>query len=176
MPQSFENDLSCGYDEIAEQFINIRSNSGTALVKKWAAALPEKSSIIDIGAGSGQPLTQVLINTRLNVYALDASHRMIEAFQSHFPNIPIACEAAQTSAFFERKFDAVLMVGLIFLLPEDAQILLLTHISKALHPKGRLLFSAPHQIHTWNDNLTGRKSTSLGRAAYILWRRQDFIL
>ncbi|MEL6360475.1 MAG: hypothetical protein AAFR21_05275 [Pseudomonadota bacterium] len=45
-----QEDLSAGYDAIADQFIAARSASGTDLVRTWASSLTPKSSIIDIGA------------------------------------------------------------------------------------------------------------------------------
>lgn len=160
-------DTSCGYDSVSQQFIDIRSDSGRNRVRTWATSLPRGSSIIDIGAGSGIPLTEVLIAAGLDAYALDASPKMVSAFQDNFPDTPIICDAVESSPFYDRSFDAALMVGVIFLLSEDTQRLVLQRIGAALNPQGRLLFSAPHQIHTWNDNLTSQTSHSLGREAYI---------
>ena len=77
------------------------------------------------------------------------------------------CEAAETSSFFDRKFDGVLSVGLIFLLTQETQIGILNNIAIALNKGGRLLFSSPYQICDWDDLSTGRKSMSLGRKMYI---------
>ena len=56
--------------------------------------------------------------------------------------------------------------GLIFLLPEAGQRALIPRLAAALRPGGRLLFTAPHQAGEWNDLSTGRRSASLGHAAY----------
>ncbi|WP_306252923.1 bifunctional 2-polyprenyl-6-hydroxyphenol methylase/3-demethylubiquinol 3-O-methyltransferase UbiG [Parvularcula sp. IMCC14364] len=160
------SDHSNGYDTIAAEFIDIRSTVGTDIVTKWADTLPPKSTVVDIGAGSGMPLTSILIKKGLSVFAIDASPRMVTAFRQQFPTIEIACEPAEQSRFFGRHFDAALAIGLIFLLPEDRQTVLLRHICSVLNPGGRLLFSAPHQTCTWKDMLTGQISSSLGRDAY----------
>lgn len=161
-------DTSNGYELVAADFMAARSRSkaGLEVVRKWAASLPRGGSIIDIGAGSGEPLTSVLIHEGLSVYAIDASPTLVAAFQRRFPEVEIACEPAEQSTFFNQAFDASLAVGLIFLLPADSQRELIRRISSALKPGGRLLFSAPRQICTWNDVLTGLPSLSLGDEEY----------
>ena len=160
-------DASNGYDAVAEEFMAVRStSSGRAIVREWAASLPRGCSVVDVGAGHGEPLTSILIDEGLVVFAIDASPKMVAAFRRRFPGVQVACEPAERSRFFDRTFDAALMIGLIFLLPEDGQRELIRRISGALKPGGRLLFSAPRQVGTWNDILTGQPSWSLGAEEY----------
>lgn len=159
-------DASNGYEAVAEEFMAVRSTSGRAVVQKWAASLPRACSVVDIGAGYGEPLTSILIDEGLAVSAIDASPKMVTALRRRFPGMEVACEPAERSRFFNRTFDAALAIGLIFLLPEDSQHELIRRISGALKPGGRLLLSAPRQVGTWNDILTGRPSWSLGAEEY----------
>lgn len=162
-----EPDRSFGYDRIAERFMEVRSASGTDLVRRWAQTLETGAAILDIGAGHGEPLTRVLIETGLTVSAVDASPRLVAAFQDRYPHVEIACEPVEESRFFDKKFDAVLAVGLIFLLPEDAQRSLIDRVAQALSPGGRFLFSAPRETGSWSDVLTDQTSISLGEAEYL---------
>lgn len=91
---------------------------------------------------------------------------MVAALQQRFPGVEIACEPAESSRFFDRTFDGALAVGLVFLLPEDSQRKLLRKLAGVLKPGGGLLFSAPRQVCTWDDRLTGQRSSSLGAEAY----------
>ncbi len=136
------------------------------MVRKWAASLPRGCSVVDVGAGHGEPLTSVLIEDGFAVSAIDASPKMAAAFRRRFPGVEVACEPAERSLFFNRTFDAALAIGLIFLLPGDSQHELIRRISGALKPGGSLLFSAPWQVGTWKDLLTGQPSWSLGAEAY----------
>lgn len=163
---TLKNDPSAGYDAIADQFIIARSGSGADLVRSWAHALAPNSSIVDIGSGHGEPLTSTLIHAGHSVWAIDASARLVDAFKERFPGIPVACESVEESDFFQRSFDAALMVGLIFLLPEDRQAATIRKVSSILSPGGRLLFSAPRQTGSWKDLLTQKTSWSLGAKAY----------
>lgn len=164
MPPS--DDLSNGYESIADRFMAVRSAAGRRVVQAWATSLPKGSSVLDIGAGSGEPLTSALIEAELNVSAIDASPAMVDAFRRRFPRVEIVCEAAEESRFFGKTFDAVLAIGLIFLLPEERQRRLFPGIARALNPRGQLLFSAPHQACSWQDVLTQKTSWSLGIEAY----------
>ena len=159
-------DASNGYEAVAEEFMAVRSASGRAVVRKWAASLPRGCSVVDIGAGHGEPLTSALIDEGLAVFAIDASPKMVAAFRRRFPGVEVACEPAERSRFFDRTFDAALAIGLIFLLPAHGQRELIRRIGGALESGGRLLFSAPRQVGTWNDILTGQPSWSLGAEEY----------
>lgn len=159
-------DASNGYEAVAEEFIRVRSATGLAIIRNWAASLPRGGSVLDIGAGSGEPVTAALIEQELDVCAIDASPTLVAAFKRRFPGVQVACEPAERSRFFGRTFDGALAIGLIFLLPEGSQRDLLRRIAGALNPGGKLLFSAPRQVCTWDDLLTGQPSTSLGAEAY----------
>jgi SAM-dependent methyltransferase len=102
----------------------------------------------------------------LIVYGVDAAPTLIAAFRSRFPQAPAACEPVETSRFFERTFDGVVAVGLMFLLPADVQRALIRKVATALRPGGRFLFTAPVQRCSWADLQTGRESRSLGGGAY----------
>lgn len=159
-------DASSGYDAVAAGFMAARSTSGVSVVQKWAASLPRACSVVDVGAGHGEPLTSILIGEGFAVSAIDASPTMVAALRRRFPGVEVACEPAERSRFFDRTFDAALAIGLLFLLPEDSQVELIRRMDGALKPRGRLLFSAPRQAGTWNDVLTGRPSRSLGAEEY----------
>jgi len=160
-------DHSSGWEAVSEQFIAVRSQVGTALVRNWAKdRLPPSAAILDVGCGSGVPIAQALVNDGFSVWGVDASPSLISAYRFNLPDMPAVCEPAQDSSFFDRTFIGVVSIGLIFLLGEDDQRKLLTRVANVLEPAGRFLFSAPCEVCRWNDTLTGRASMSLGVNAY----------
>jgi SAM-dependent methyltransferase len=163
-------DKSNGYESIASDFISSRgrahSGIGASTVAHWSQALPAGASILDLGCGTGIPISQTLLERGFNVHGVDASPTIVSAFRNNFPNVPVACGAAEDSDFFSRQFDAVISVGLLFLLNADAQRKLIARLARALTASGRFLFTAPTQICTWQDAMTDRTSTSLGYDAY----------
>jgi 2-polyprenyl-3-methyl-5-hydroxy-6-metoxy-1,4-benzoquinol methylase len=163
-------DKSNGYEAVAPQFIKHREQAtdgiGTSAVRRWARTLPPHAAVLDLGCGTGIPISKVLMDEGMVVYGVDASPAMVETFRQHFPNVPVACEVVEDSSFFNRRFDAVIAWGLIFLLPEAVQATLVPTIANALHTGGKFLFTAPHQQVAWVDVMTGQHSASLGRDRY----------
>ena len=161
-------DQSNGWESIADNFIaNRNSEIGVKTVDTWLKTLKSGATVLDIGCGFGIPYAELLINAGFNIYGIDASQTLINEFRRRFPNVTAACEAVEASTFFSKKFDGIIAIGLMFLLPEKAQLKVLQKVSGALNNKGNFLFTAPFQACAWKDILTGRDSQSLGKEAYI---------
>lgn len=160
-------DHSAGWEAISDEFMVIRSQVGARLVAEWAKThLPASAAILDIGCGSGVPISKVLVDNGFSVWGVDASPSMISAYRRNLPDMPAVCEAVQDSPFFNRTFIGVVSIGLVFLLDEGDQRKVLTKVANVLEPGGRFLFSAPREVCRWNDRLTGGPSISLGLDAY----------
>src|SRR5262249_38844028 len=153
-------------ERVAAEFLAGRGRApstaiGTREVRNWALMLPHGAAVIDLGCGPGIPITKVLVSEGLNVYGIDASPSLVEAFQHNLPGIPVVCESIEESSFFNRMFDGVLAWGLIFLLLPEAQRSLIQRMADILMPGGRLLFTSPSKPLGWNDAMTGLESRSL---------------
>jgi len=164
-------DLSNGYEGVAAEFLAGRGGSlsnaiGTRAVRSWARRLSHGVTVIDLGCGSGLPITKVLAGEGLKVYAIDASPSLVKAFRRNLPEITVACESVEDSLFFNRMFDGVLAWGLMFLLQPEEQRRLIHRIGHILVPNGRLLFTSPPEPVVWNDAMTGLESRSLGGVEY----------
>src|SRR4051794_40465736 len=112
-------DPSNGYEGVAAEFLAGRGRApstaiGARAVRDWARRLPGGAAVIDLGCGSGLPITKVLVSEDLNVYAIDAAPSLVEAFRHNLPKIPVVCEAVEDSLFFNRMFDGVLAWGSYF--------------------------------------------------------------
>ena len=160
-------DLSNGYDDEAESFIASRSSTiGVSTVRSWAQSLSAGTRILEIGCGDGIPITKTLIEAGLDVYAVDASPKMVSAFRCNFPNTPVICEAAERLHNIDRRFDAAIAWGLMFLLMPEMQKTIIHNIGNVLNYGGRFLFTSPKEAVTWTDIRTGRESVSLGAFEY----------
>jgi SAM-dependent methyltransferase len=156
------------YEMQALQYLDDRDRSrvGVEVVEQWARSLPFGTPIVEIACGGGYPITQVLVDSGLAVWAIDTSPTLLRQFRLRFPTIPTQCASALESNYFGRTFEAVLSIGLLSFLREDAQLALLHRVSEILEPQGRLLFTAPVETGTWQDVATGLECWSLGRIAY----------
>ena len=166
-------DGSNGYEAVANIYIARRGSRplvgdavGAATVRAWARAFPPGATVLDLGAGPGEPSTRILQEAGLTTYAVDASPTMVAAFRERFPGVPIEHNTVEASAFFDRTFDGVLAWGLLFLLEPGAQALVIEKVARALDPGGRFLFTAPREPLEWLDAMTDRPSQSLGAPTY----------
>ncbi|WP_206185436.1 bifunctional 2-polyprenyl-6-hydroxyphenol methylase/3-demethylubiquinol 3-O-methyltransferase UbiG [Sphingosinicella sp. CPCC 101087] len=159
-------DRSAGWDAVADRFMAVRSTAGVEIVRRWAARLPPGGAVLDVGCGSGVPISEALIGEGFELFGVDASPRLVSAFRRRLPTATVACEAAEDSPFFHREFDGAVTIGFLFLLPAANQRKIIGRIASALKPGGRFLFSAPLEACEWTDILTGRLSLSLGSEAY----------
>ena len=163
-------DESNGYEEIAASYIQVRGRAvngiGASTVRAWAQTFSAGSVVLDLGCGTGIPVTKIVLEAGLQAYAIDASPKMVEAFKQNFPDLPVACESVLRSGFFNQAFDRIIAVGLMFLLTEESQRTLIAKMAAALKLKGKMLFTAPTAKHEWKDLMTGRLSWSLGMEQY----------
>lgn len=164
-------DRSNGYEGVAAEFLAGRGRApptaiGTGRVRDWALTLRRGASVLDLGCGTGLPITRVLVNEGLDVFAIDAAPSLVAAFRTNLPKVPVACESVLESRFFDRTFGAVISWGLMFLLQPDEQRALIARIGDVLEPGGRLLFTAEARPVAWNDVMTGLESRSLGADEY----------
>lgn len=165
---STAGDRSNGYEAVAPEFMRRRGQStiGVETVLMWSRLLPRGGAILDLGCGSGVPISTALNNEGFVVYGIDASTSLAAEFRRRLPDAHVVCDAVEDSRFFDRTFDGVVAVGLMFLLPSDVQRDLIRKVAAALNPDGRFLFSSPAQLCTWTDVLTGKESRSLGAEEY----------
>jgi SAM-dependent methyltransferase len=162
---------STGYEDVAAEFIAGRgSNSsgiGASVVANWSQALPGGATVLDLGCGTGVPISQILIERGFKVYGVDASPTIVDAFRARFPGVPVECVAVEDSEFFARTFDGVVAWGLFFLLDAELQHSLIKKIAGVLQSSGRFLFTAPKESGSFSpDIMTGRPQFSLGYEEY----------
>jgi len=163
-------DKSNGYERISQIFATSRgiavNGIGSSSVRKWAKSLNKNSVVLDLGCGTGVPVSKILIEEGMIVYGIDASLTLTKVFHQNFPNAPVACEAAEDSSFFNRTFDAIIAWGLMFILPEEAQLILIDKMAAALNVTGKLIFTSPPEPITWFDAMSEVESRSLGAKKY----------
>jgi 2-polyprenyl-3-methyl-5-hydroxy-6-metoxy-1,4-benzoquinol methylase len=161
-------DKSNGYEEVAEHFISARNvRIGPSTVREWSRTLARGSSILDLGCGHGVPISQVLVEEGFDVYGVDGSAKLIEAFRDRFPGVHAEYSSVEDSEFFGRTFDGVVAIGLMFLLTPDVQADVIRKVSSALNLGGNFLFTSAKEVVEWRDSLTGRESVSLGAERYV---------
>ncbi|WP_370469302.1 class I SAM-dependent methyltransferase [Nibrella viscosa] len=95
-------DRSNGYEAVATHFSKCRGQAvngiGTSTVRAWVRTIPQPATVLDLGCGTGIPISSMLMEEGMTVYGLDASPTMVKAYRQNFPTAPVVCEAAEESS------------------------------------------------------------------------------
>lgn len=157
------------YDKIAAWFAANRSRHiGVPEVRAVTRGLPKGAKVLDLGCGTGIPLSEALCRSGFAVFGIDSSQEMVKRFRSNCPQADVACETIQNSDFFNLSFAAVVAWGVLFHLPAAAQKRAIAKISQHLNPGGFFLFTAGKEKGTVKETMNGVlfRYTSLGSDSY----------
>ena len=138
------------YDQIADWYAKQRGGStGVPELRRLCAELGEGARVLDVGCGTGHPLTGVLVDAGCRVTGLDSSSKMLAHFRVNFPELETIHAPIESAALPEARFEAAVAWGVLFHLDHDAQATALATLARALVPGGRLLFTAgtEHGMH-----------------------------
>ncbi|MBU8900568.1 class I SAM-dependent methyltransferase [Corallococcus sp. M34] len=131
------------YDLIADWYASHRTaHLGVPEVAALAASLPAGASVLDVGCGTGLPLTRVLVEHGCVVMGVDSSRELLARFQANFPHVPVRCAPIQSCDLQPRAFDAAIAWGVLFHLRHEAQAQAIANIARALKPGAAFLFTA----------------------------------
>ncbi|MGI8508733.1 MAG: class I SAM-dependent methyltransferase [Gemmatimonadaceae bacterium] len=89
------------YDKIFNWFIISRNAEvGLPDVNAFTRSLAPCSRVLDLGCGTGMPISQFLIQRGFDVFGIDSSARMIESFRANCPKAHVECARLEDSDFF----------------------------------------------------------------------------
>ena len=131
------------YDRIADWYARTRSLTvGLPELDALAGELPPGAAVLDLGCGTGIPLTQRLAEHGFRVTALDSSDEMVRRVRAALPGVPVRCERAEAAHVAAGSFDAVVAWGVLFHLSAADQGALIDRVASWLRPGGRFLFTS----------------------------------
>ncbi|WP_141619119.1 class I SAM-dependent methyltransferase [Myxococcus sp. AB036A] len=131
------------YDLIADWYASQRAGRmGVPEVTALAASLPADAWVLDVGCGTGLPLTRVLLEHGCHVMGVDSSRELLARFQVNFPHVPVSCAPIQSCELQERVFDAAIAWGVLFHLRHEEQEQAIANIARALKPGAAFLFTS----------------------------------
>jgi SAM-dependent methyltransferase len=131
------------YDLIADWYATDRDlQTGVPEVTALAEMLPAGARVLDIGCGTGMPLTHALLRAGCQVFGMDSSARMLTRFRTHFPATPAVRGLVQTCGFAPKVFDAAVAWGVLFHLSHAGQAAAMANLSRVLKAGAPLLFTS----------------------------------
>ena len=134
----------------------------TSFLKPLVNVLPNDSTVLDVGCGSGRDLLW-LKDRGYRIVGLERSAELAGLAQQK-----VDCEIIRADFesfdFSTLKFDAVLLIGVLVHVPHPKMLPVLKRIMKALRPGGWILISLKEG--------QGRMTADDGRVFY-LWRQTE---
>ncbi len=142
------------YDEIINWFDDARTKNlmESEYLNLIVNAIPPKSSILDLGCGTGEPIAQFFIEKGFKLTGVDGSQKMVELCNKRFPDERwIVSDMRDIN--LQQQFDAVLAWHSFFHLDHDSQRNMFKIFESHLKPGGVLAFtSGEEEGEVWSDN------------------------
>ncbi len=110
-------------------------------LERFCALLPAGGSVLDLGCGSGDPLTLALLARGFRVTGIDASPAMLALYRANAP--AARADLADMRDFdLGARFDGILAWHSLFHLTADDQKSALARVAAHSAPQAALLFTA----------------------------------
>ncbi len=142
-----------GYDTCAAAYEKARRNAVHPEIKWLKNALPNRAHVLDIGCGTGLPVTRELAK-RFDVTGVDISAEQIRRARENVHHATFLQSDIMGLDFPTASFDAVVALYAIFHLPRGEHARLFGNIRRWLKPGGYLLATLanePEEGYTEDD-------------------------
>lgn len=142
------------YEEIVDWIDDARTKTLMELeyLNLIVNTIPQESSILDLGCGTGEPIAQFFIEKGFKVTGVDGSRKMIALCKKRFPNERwIISDMRDIN--LRQQFDAILAWHSFFHLDHDSQRKMFKIFELHIKPGGVLAFtSGDEEGEVWSDN------------------------
>jgi len=136
------NQNKSSYNKIANQWAENRDVSALSkLVVDFASKIKTNGTVLDIGCGSGFPITSFLSEKGFSVTGIEIAENMLQkAVERKIPNANLyLCD------FFDfeptEKYDGIIAFDSFFHFPADWQREIYSRVAQWINPGGYLLFT-----------------------------------
>lgn len=145
------------YDDILDWYVSVRSPiAGVKDVQAFLQHLPAGGTILELGCGTGMPISQLIVQKGFKLFAIDGSQKMINCFKKNFPGVEAVCAQLEEADYFNGvAFDAVLSWGVLFHLPAEQQEAVINKTAACLKAGGRFFFTSQKDILTGLSTMNG---------------------
>lgn len=131
------------YDAVADSWRRCRTEGSfkeRPLLERLLASLPPGARILDLGCGSGEPITRFCADAGLQVVGVDTSARLLDYARRAVPGGTFLLGDMRTIRL-EGEFDGIVAWDSVFHLPRTDHSALFLRLWHWLRPGGQLLLS-----------------------------------
>ncbi len=159
-----------------EQYLKtLEYDDVTLFINNSTKNLRKNVKILDIGCGSGRHSIHLFNNGFKDLSAIDLSLQGINNLKKNCPEIKTSVADATNLPFGDNSYDIVVMVGIVYEIPEiRLHDRLFSEIMRVLKPGGKLLFvnNSPYNLGERIFTITQRLQNILAREQYrfFVWR------
>lgn len=149
-----------GYDAVAQDYLDrfLASTVREAWLARFAAALPEKATVLDLGCGAGIPVAARLADLGHSVIGVDSSARQIALARSLVPGATFLRADMTRVGLPNASFDGIAAFYSLIHVPAGEQGALLGRIATWLKPCGRFVGTfGTGAAHDWTGEWLGTR-------------------
>jgi SAM-dependent methyltransferase len=131
------------YDLIADWYASDRDlQTGVPELAALADFAPSGARVLDVGCGTGIPITRALLAAGYRVFGMDSSAQMLARFRVNFPETPVLRGMVQSCGLAPKTFDAAVAWGVMFHLTHVDQARAMANLSYVLKAGAPFLFTS----------------------------------
>ncbi|OLQ94577.1 methyltransferase [Vibrio ponticus] len=136
--------FKANYDAIASQWLAVRTHLASidqAMFERFVALLPSEAKLLDLGCGSGEPISKLLSKYGFNITGVDRSHKLLKHAQSILPQhqwLQAELEEFKPS----EHYHGVVIWDSMFHLPREQHLSLLKKAYHCLNSGGAAIISS----------------------------------
>lgn len=131
-----------GYDTIASKYQADRHVfKNRRELERFASLLPKNAKVLDVGCGSGIPVTRFLVESGFDVVGVDFSQSMLSLARRNVPEVKLVKKDMNVLGFREKTFDGLTAAYSIIHVPREKHFSLLQSFHRILNPRGIMLAS-----------------------------------
>lgn len=147
---SFKRVVETGYDRVAESYLaskNPEDPTTLAVLDELAAELPPGAAVLDLGCGTGVPVTRRLAARGFALTGVDISARQLALARRHVPTAAFVKADMAALTFGGETFEAVVAFYSIIHVPRVEHAALIEKVYRWLKPGG--FFLATLSLGEW---------------------------
>jgi predicted TPR repeat methyltransferase len=129
------------WNQIATEGKTIHTSLGiyeNKLLNIFINNIPNSGNVLDLGCGTGIPISKIMYDSKLDITGVDVSDKMIKIFKKNLPKAK-SYRMQMTEIDWENKFDGIVSSYSLLCLPLDDFSLMAEKITKALKKGGYFL-------------------------------------